>query len=217
MTRVQGLPRPEATYFRPEIEDKLLDLGSDTFSCLCIFSLQVGSSRSLVGLRAALQYARETGGQPHSVKDRGWFSRDLSATERLQIIEEIHDNTVFLQILRYNHTVHLYRCTERPVGCTSNFVIEAASHDELIGQPRARGNPKKMEVATAVNKWMKNIFPGLDPDSKTYTSKRRKILGVRKLGKRLNILAECFGDAILSLLHFDRSADMASLVTVEKI
>jgi hypothetical protein len=215
--RVLGLPRPENTYFGPQITDQLLNLGSETFSSLCTFLVEVGGSQSLVALRAALKYTRDTIGQPHSVHSRRWISRDLTINERFKIIGEIHENAAFLQILRCNHILHLYRCTERPVGRTSDFAIEAAPHDELIGQPRARGNPRKIEVATAVNKMMENIFPDLEPDSAAYKSRRRTMLGIRKFGQRLHILAECFGDAILSLLHFDQSVGVAGPMIIEKM
>ncbi|KAJ5950268.1 uncharacterized protein N7479_008681 [Penicillium vulpinum] len=217
MNRVLGLPHPDNTYFRPEIANKLLNLGPEMFPSLCIFLIGVGGSQSLVALRAALKYTRETRGEMHSVQSRRWISRDLTINERFKIISEIHENAAFLQILRCNHILHLYRCTGRSVGHSSNFAIEATPQDELIGQPRARGNPRKIEVAIAVNKMMENIFPDLKPGSTLYTSKRRVMLEFRKFGKRLHILAEFFGDAILCLLHFDRSVEVTSPVIIEKI
>ncbi|OQD74983.1 hypothetical protein PENANT_c165G04979 [Penicillium antarcticum] len=217
MSRALGLPPPEDSYFRPKIENMLLNLGRGMFSSLCTVLILVGGSQSLVALRAALKYTRELGAQRHSVQSRRWVSRDLTIHERFEIIGEIQDNTAFLQILRCNHILHLYRCTGSPVGRTSKFVIEAASHDELIGQPRARGNPRKIEVATAVNKMMRNIFPDLEPDSVLYRRKRRAVLEIRKFGQRLHSLAERFGDAVLSLLHFDRSGAVAGPMIIEKL
>ncbi|OQD98353.1 hypothetical protein PENSOL_c009G06239 [Penicillium solitum] len=217
MTRALGLPLPGDTYFRPSIEDKLLNLGSETFSSLSTFLALVGGSQSLVALRAALKYTRELVDQGPSVQRRRWVSRELTIYERFEIIGEIQDNAAFLQILRCNHILHFYRCTCSPVGGTSKFAIELASNDELIGQPRARGNPRKIEAATAVNKMMRDIFPDLEHNSAIYKSRRRKMLGFRKFGQRLHILADCFGDAVLSLLHFDRSGDVAGPMIIEKI
>jgi hypothetical protein len=217
LTRALGLPLPKETWFSPRIENRLLNLGPVMFSSLFTFLILVGGSQSLVALRAALKYTREIGEQRHSVQSRRWVSRNLTVHERFEIIGEIQDNATFLQILRCHHILYLYRCTGRPVERTSNFPIQAAPHNELIGQPRPRGNPRNIEVAIAVDKMMENIFPDLEPDSAVYKSKRRAMLGFRKFGERLHILAECFGDAILSLLHFDRSVDVASPVTIEKM
>ncbi|KAF9252812.1 hypothetical protein CBS147339_1332 [Penicillium roqueforti] len=216
LTRALGLPPPGDTYFRPKIEDKILSLGSEIFSSLSTFLILVGGSQSLVTLRAALKYTRELGDQGPIVQRRRWVSRELTIHERFEIIGEIQDNAAFLQILRCNHILHFYRCTCSPVERTSKF-IELASKDELIGQPRARGNPRKMEVAKVVNEMMRDVFPDLEPNSAVYKSKRRKMLGFRKFGQRLHILADCFGDAVLSILHFDRSGDVAGPVIIEKI
>lgn len=113
--------------------------------------------------------------------------------------------------------MHLYRCTGGTVGHSANFAIEAASFDELDGQPKARGNPRKIKVATAVNKMMENIFPELEPNTAIYKRKRRAVLQFRKFGQRLDILGECFGDAVISLLHFDRAGDVAGPVIIEKL
>ncbi|KAK4910733.1 hypothetical protein LTR66_017409 [Elasticomyces elasticus] len=217
MTRALGLPLPEDTYFRPQIEDKLLNLGAETFSSLSTFLALVGGPQSLVALRAALKYTRELVDQGPSVQRRRWVSRELSIYERFEIIGEIQDNAAFLQILRCNHILHFYRCTCSPVGSTSRFANELTSNNELIGQPRARGNPRKIEAATAVIKMMRDFFPDLEHNSAIYKSRRRKMLGFRKFGQRLHILADCFGDAVLSLLHFDRSGDVAGPMIIEKI
>ncbi|KAJ5496437.1 hypothetical protein N7463_008424 [Penicillium fimorum] len=213
MSLTLGLLRPEETYFRPDIEDKLLNLDPKLFSKL----FQVGSSRSLVALRAALRHTREMGDQLQSVQSRRWVSRDLTNKERFKVIGEIEENAAFLQILRYNHILHFYRCNAKPVECSSDFAVTAAPYNELTGQPRTRGNPRNIGVATAVDKIMRNIFPDLEHSSDIYRRKRRAVLVCRKFGQRLHILAESFGDAVLSLIHFDRSGEVTSPVISEKI
>ncbi|KAL2695941.1 hypothetical protein AAEP93_003241 [Penicillium crustosum] len=104
-----------------------------------------------------------------------------------------------------------------PVERTSDFAIMAAPHNNLTGQPRTRGNPRNIEVATAVDKTMRDIFPDLERSSDIYRRKRRAVLDCRKFGQRLHILAECFGHAVLGLIHFDRSGEVASSMISEKI
>ncbi|KAJ5394010.1 uncharacterized protein N7487_011651 [Penicillium crustosum] len=176
---------------------------------LCMFLIEVGSSQSLIALRAALRYTREMGDQLQSVQSRRWVSRDLTNKERFKVIGEIEENTAFLQILRYNHILHFYRHSTGPVERTSDFAIMAAPHNNLTGQPRTRGNPRNIEVATAVDKTMRDIFPDLERSSDIYRRKRRAVLDCRKFGQRLHILAECFGHAVLGLIHFDRSGIIA--------
>jgi len=135
----------------------------------------------------------------------------LTNNERFEIMGEIQDNETSLQILRCNHILHLYRCTSGTVERIANFAMDAASFNELNGQPKPRGNPRKFEVTTAVNKMMENIFPDLKPNSDTYR-RRRAVLQFRRSGQRLGILAKCFGDAVLSLLHFDRSGTVVILI-----
>ncbi|KAJ9483216.1 hypothetical protein VN97_g10195 [Penicillium thymicola] len=64
---------------------------------------------------------------------------------------------------------------------------------------------------------MRNIFPDLERSSDIYRRKRRVVLDCRRFGQRLHILAERFGDAVLSLIHFDRSTEVTSPVISEKI
>ncbi|KAJ5185829.1 hypothetical protein N7491_006301 [Penicillium cf. griseofulvum] len=156
------------------------------------------------------------GVQLRSVQSR-WVSRDLTNKERFKVIGEIEENAAFLQILRYNHILHFYRCSAGPDERTSAFAIRAASHNELTGQPRTRGNPRNIGVATAVDKMMRDIFPDLESSSAIYRRKRRAVLACRKFGQRLHILAECFGEAFLSLIHFGQSSEVASPVISEKI
>lgn len=217
MSLTLGLLSPKETYFRPDIENKLLNLDSNLFSRLCMFLIEVGSSQSLIALRAALRYTREMGDQLQSVQSRRWVSRDLTNKERFKVIGEIEENTAFLQILRYNHILHFYRHSTGPVERTSDFAIMAAPHNNLTGQPRTRGNPRNIEVATAVDKTMRDIFPDLERSSDIYRRKRRAVLDCRKFGERLHILAECFGHAVLSLIHFDRSGEVASSMISEKM
>lgn len=177
----------------------------------------MGSSKSLVALRAALRYTREMGDQLQGVQSRRWVSRDLTDKERFKVIGEIEENAAFLQILRYNHILHFYRCSAGPVERTSHFAIMAAPHNELTSPLRTRGNPRNIGVATAVDKMMRNIFPDLERSSDIYRRKRRVVLDCRRFGQRLHILAERFGDAVLSLIHFDRSTEVASPVISEKM
>jgi len=213
IARALDLPSPKDTYFRPMIENRLLGLGSEVSSGLCTLLVRIGGSQSLVALRAALNYTREVRDQPHSVQSRRWAVRELAIHERFEIISQIQDNATFLQILRYNHILHLFRSTGRSVGCSSILAIESVSPGEPTGHPKTRGNPQKIKVAIAVNNMMMNIFPDLEPDSAIYKSRRRSMLGLRKLGERLHMLADRFGDAVLSLLHFDQSGP----VMIEKM
>ncbi|CAG8197819.1 unnamed protein product [Penicillium salamii] len=217
MARAFGLLSPQDTYFRPIIETKLLDFGPELFPGLCIFLLQIGSARSFVTLRAALKSSRETRDHLHSAQTRKWLSRDLTIQERFEVIGEIQENAAYLQILRYNHILNIYRQSGETAGNNSNFTIIAASHDALVSHPRPRGNPRKIAVAEAVDKMTKKIFPELESGSAIYKRKRRTVLEFRKFGQRLHILAQRFGDAVLSLVHFDRLGDAVSPVISEKM
>ncbi|KAJ5150852.1 uncharacterized protein N7482_010104 [Penicillium canariense] len=217
MALAQGLPPPEDTYFSPKIEEKLLNLDQGLFCSLCTFLVHVGGSQSLVALREALEYTRKMGDQLLSGHSRRWVSRDLTNNERFEVIGEIQANETFLEILRWNHILHLYRCSSESVEHTSKAAIIRVSHTEPITQTRTRGNPRKIEVSIVVNRMMGNIFPDLEPGSLIYRRKRREVLEIRKFGQRLHILAAHFGDAIVGLLHFDRSGDVDCQIIVKKI
>ena len=51
---------------------------------------------------------------------------------------------------------------------------------------------------------MEEIFPGLDRNSEHYERGHRKVLYLQRLGKRLHMLAQKFGDGVIGLLPFSR-------------
>ncbi|CAG8048178.1 unnamed protein product [Penicillium salamii] len=217
MARALGLSLPQDTYFRPKIETKLLDMRSELFSTLCFFLVRIGSAPSFVALRGALKSTRGLRDDLHHAQSRGWVSRDLTAKEQFQVIGEIQESATFLQILRCNHILNLYRHGGGTAEHTSDFAIMATSQKELVGQPRARGNPRKIEVGKVVDTMTRDIFPELDPSSAIYKRKRRVVLELRKFGQRLHMLTQRFGEAVLGLIHFDRSGDVGGPVSSEKM
>lgn len=205
LSQAQGKPLPQETYFKPSIEDKLLNLGKESFCGFCTFLVQVGGTQSLIAFREALEYTRKMGDQPHN---RQWIARELPNSERFKIIREIQANATYLQILQWNHILCLFRCSGRLELC-SNAGIIPVSGDGLSSQPRTRGNPRNIEVAKIINKMMEENFPELGPGSKDYKGRRREVSELRKLGQRLHMLAQRFGDGVIGLLPFNRCGDEA--------
>ncbi|CAG8095623.1 unnamed protein product [Penicillium olsonii] len=217
MTEALGLLPPQNTYFRHTIKTKLLDLEPDLISSLCLFLLQIGSARAFVTLQAALKSSRETKDHLYGAQSRKWVSRDLTLKDRFEVIGEIQENAAYLQILRCNHILNMYRQSGETAEHSSSFTIWAVPRDVLDSRPRARGNPKNIAVAAAVDKMMEKILPDLESSSAVYKRKRRKVLEFRKLGQRLDILAHRFGDAVLGLIHFDQPGETPGSVATEKI
>ena len=97
--------------------------------------------------------------------NRRWILRDLPNNERFQVIGGIQANATFLQILSWNHILRLYRCSGGPAELTSNSAIVRMSYNKNISQPKQRGNPKKIQASTVVNRMTENMFPDLEHSS----------------------------------------------------
>lgn len=198
--RAQKKQAPEETYFTPSIQNRLLGLGEETYRAFGTIIVQIGSAQALLAFREALQCTRRTCGLPHNPR---WLSRNVSSAERFKIIGEIQANATYLKILEWNHIMYLFRCSGGPEICPNAGIISVPGN-ELVAQSVKRGNPRNIAKAQVIDKMMEEIFPGLDRNSEHYKWGHRKVSYLQRLGKRLHMLAQKFGDGVIGLLPFSR-------------
>ena len=78
------------------------------------------------------------------------------------------------------------------------------------------GNPRNSAESRITKSMMKEVYPEIDSDSNDYSKKYREITGLRRSGRRLNLLVSQFGKGILGLLPLaqdDSSPGLACKIT----
>jgi hypothetical protein len=136
---------------------------------------------------------------------------NLSAFERYTFIQRLGQKISYLQTVRNNHILQLYR---QCGGKESSSCMNIIHFDH--GTKKA-GNPLHRQDTEITLQMMLSIFPGSKPDRLSDTFNEVKQL--RRVGKRLNTLVQNFGIGILGLMHDSeaaaRGADLAHLLFVQ--
>ncbi|PON20067.1 hypothetical protein TGAM01_v211071 [Trichoderma gamsii] len=90
--------------------------------------------------------------------------------------------------------------------CSSTIISTTVGHEwVLAGRPgleqNGPGNPRIMRRSSATSALMDKTFPELNKDSSEFKHKYDQIKRLEKLGRRLNMMTETFGEGILGLLQ----------------
>ncbi|KNG91129.1 hypothetical protein ANOM_000525 [Aspergillus nomiae NRRL 13137] len=169
----QCLPLPEATYFTPEIQEHLMNPKKK----LC----------------RMIQRAR---------KDDNFRScclRDIIPSQRLHLIERLEQEAGIIQIMRWYHILEMFRdCGGHETVSSAGYVHYTA--DTLPKARKTMGNPRNMDEHKVTQALMAEIFPDLKPDTEYYGSQLKRFNRLRRVGKRLHILTDTFGEGILGLI-----------------
>jgi hypothetical protein len=157
----------------------------------------IGSSESLVALQEVLKARRIAG--YNKIPEEG---RTLSLADRIRAIEGIGSNIAYFVLQRRYHIYQLFFDSSVGSRRTSDgFVINTTQSISKQVRPRI-GNPNNLEDSRITEEILKELHPGLQPDTDIYQKKRRFVRNLRKLGERFDMLVNTFGYAILGLLSW---------------
>ena len=166
--------------------------------CDTFLKIWVGtcSAESVSALRRVIQKLREKGGC-------AWPSpqENLSAKSRLYVIEKAEQGIAELTLLRRCHVVRLWEDHGFNIPETRAW-IACQPHDGVSKDTKKPGNPQNIKESLVTQSLLEQMFPTLEKDGPNYTRAYLKVKRLRKLGHRLSMLKELFGQGILGLLPF---------------
>ncbi|PQE33780.1 Ribonuclease III protein [Rutstroemia sp. NJR-2017a WRK4] len=155
----------------------------------------IGSPESLVALQEVLKAQRMTA---EGKVPKG--SRDLSLTERIRVIECITPNIAYHILQKRCHIYQLF--VDSNVGSrktSDGFIIDTM--ESIPAQPRSQiGNPNNLEDSRVSTLILKELYPGLKPNTEEYRKKKRFVGSLRRLGGRFDSLVRRFGYGVLGLI-----------------
>ncbi|KAK3065244.1 hypothetical protein LTS18_004875 [Coniosporium uncinatum] len=192
----QDTSGPLETFFGPEIQQGLSELGAGMYSnALQTICVAIASSESLVTLQHLLRYYR-AGESPKTLAP----AIPQSTKDRVSVIGAIDKEVAYMCILRRCHIFRLYE--ENRPGFSHGFVSSTQQTIATQGR-RGPGNPKNIADSNITKVIMGRTFPDLEIQSKEYEQSYRRINSLRRLGRRLCMLKERFGHGIFGLMQYD--------------
>lgn len=205
-----GLPCPGDFVDSEETKNRLASLRLDSrANVLRVFSFAIAGCESLVGLKEILRAYRDPDVGPPQI------AREVSNAKRLETIQRLGGKEAYLNLLKKRHIHRLFTDNVDPL-CNSNdnFVVSTAKSVET----RARGefgNPRNSAESRITKSIIKEVYPEIHMDSADYSKKYREITGLRRSGRRLDVLVSHFGKGVLGLLPL--AQDDSSLGLVGKV
>ena len=206
-----GLPCPGDFVDNKETKNRLASLRLDNHAnILRIFSFTIAGYESLVGLKEILRAYRDPDVRPPRI------AQEVSNAKRLETIQCLGGKEAYLNLLKKCHIHRLFADNIDPL-CNSNdnFIVSTAM--SVAGRARGGlGNPRNFAESRITKAMMKDVYPEVHPDSAGYSKKYREIKGLRRSGRRLDLLVSQFGKGILGLLPLakdDSSTGLACKVT----
>ncbi len=205
-----GLPCPGDFVDSEKTKNRLASLRLDSRAkVLRLFSFAIAGCESLVGLKEILRAYRDPDVGPPQI------AREVSNAKRLETIQNLGGKEAYLNLLKKCHIHRLFTDNVDPL-CNSNdnFIVSTARRVET----RARGelgNPRNSAESRITKSIMKEVYPEVHADSGGYSKKYREITGLRRSGRRLDVLVSQFGKGILGLLPWaqdDSSPGLAGKV-----
>lgn len=190
----EGLPPPQDTYFNLDVQRTLYSLESKHFDVLATALITVASSRSILALRDIICSERT-----HRSLQSCCLRDGILPKERFGIIRKLDQKSAFIKLVKWCHTLELFKESGGPEARSSTgYVITTSASFEH--QTKSFGNPGNQDDSNVARSMMKDIFPDMLPTMEEYQRKLSVIKGMRKLGKRLHILALKFGRGVFGLM-----------------
>lgn len=206
-----GLPCPGDFVDSKETKNRLASLQLDNHSnILRFFSFTIAGCESLLGFKEILRAYRDPDVGPPRI------AREVSNAKRLETIHSLGGKEAYLNLLKKCHIHRLFADNIDPL-CNSNdnFIVSTAK--SVAGRARGElGNPRNSAESRITKAMMKEVYPEVYPDSADYSKKYREVKGLRRSGRRLDLLVSQFGKGILGLLPLaqdDSSPGLACKIT----
>ena len=206
-----GLPCPGDFVDSEETKNRLASLRLDNYAnVLRVFSFTIGSCKSLVGLKEVLRAYRDPDIGPLQI------AQEVSNAKRLETIQNLGGKEAYLNFLKKCHIYRLFTDNIDPL-CNSNDNFRVSTAKSVATRARGElGNPRNSAESRITKSMMKEVYPEVHSDSTDYPKKYREIKGLRRSGRRLDLLVSQFGRGILGLLPLtqdDSSPGLACKIT----
>lgn len=192
-----GLPCPGDFVESAKIKIRLANLGLDTHAnVLRAFSFAIAGCESLFGLQEILRAYRNNDAGPRIL------AREVSNAKRLETIKGLSGEEAYLNLLKNCHVHKLFSENIDPL-CNSNdnFIVSTTENVKTRAS-KELGNPRNSAESRITKSIMREVYPKVHLKSSDYRSKYDEISGLRRSGRRLDILVSRFGKGILGLLPF---------------
>ncbi|KAE8135570.1 hypothetical protein BDV38DRAFT_284830 [Aspergillus pseudotamarii] len=189
----QSLPPPEATYFKPEIHKQLIKSEKGLCEAFVGLLITIASPHTIIALGRMVQKAR------HHDRLQSCRLRDTLLQHRLTLIEHLEQEAGIIQIMSWYHIIEIFRgCGGHNTSSSTGYVH--CTSDTFRKPQRTLGNPRNKDESMVTQTMLAEIFPDLKPGTEIYQSQLKKFNRLRKVGKRLHMLTETFGQGILGLI-----------------
>jgi hypothetical protein len=196
----QAILGPLETFFRPEIQRRIVESGKETkcreLAALGIICVGIASPESLATLQLLLRYYRA--GEKFDVPAP---ARALSIKDRFSVIECVGREVIYMNLLRRCHILKLYEDNHEVHPGVANGFLLITQQTFAVQSRQSAGNPNNIAESRITKRILEQTYPDLIQDSPEYNTKHRIVNDVRRLGKRLHMLRTRFGDGILGLLQ----------------
>lgn len=197
----EGLPPPQDTYFNLNVRQDLYSLESKYFDVLVTALVTIASSQSILALRDIICNERT-----HRRLQSFCLRDGISPEERFGIIRKLDKKSAFIKLVKWCHTLELFKeCGGPEARSSTGYVITTSASFEH--QTKTVGNPGNQDDSIVARSMMEGIFPDMLPVMEEYQEKLPMIKRMRKLGKRLHILASKFGRGVFGLMLDDSTSN----------
>ena len=181
-------------------QDALCSIKTPHQRALADMAVAIGDCSAMLLLKQAIESIRSSpaGGSFH-------VGREMSQKQRLEVIHHLDLCMAHLRIARWLHIYKLYEDLSRDVGgkdADGFVVLTNADLSRSSTEPRVlaqRGNPRNIEQASITRRMMDHA--GMDNSGGGHLEKTKKSMKrLRRVGQRLQLLANRWGLGVLSLL-----------------
>lgn len=122
-------------------------------------------------------------------------SDTLSLKQRYNVIESVCHQMTYLTVLKRCHILKLWEdCKENAAYHEGWVVVDAP-------QSSNAGNPRFLASKRATHKLLSQVYPEMTDQAPGYKRKCEEMKKLLKLGERLHILTETFGEGVLGLMQ----------------
>ncbi|KAL2037607.1 hypothetical protein N7G274_009720 [Stereocaulon virgatum] len=202
-----ALPCPGDFVDSEKTKHRLASLGLQKHAnVLRVFSLTIAGYESVVGLKEILRAYRDPDvGSPQ-------IAREVSNSKRLETIQRLGGKEAYLNLLKKCHIHSLFTDNIDPC-CNSNdnFIVSTAKSVATRASGEL-GNPRYSAESRITKAIMKEVYPEVHTDSTDYSKKYREISGLRRCGRRLDVLVSHFGKGIFGLLPLAQDDSSPGLI-----
>lgn len=155
----------------------------------------IGSPEVLVMLQELLKTRRE-----RFTTQQSREPNVLSPADRMIAIRR-GDTKIAYSGFRKRCHVHKLFVDCRPERATTTNTFVTNTIKTMATKPTSQtGNPQNLELSRISDRMFKLSYPNLTPEDPSYVAKKNYTNELRKLGQRLDLLVNKFGDGILGLI-----------------